>query len=269
MPLGSALALLAGPWVMAVVGWQGWWWTLSVVSMGMLAWLLWAVPPDSARAQAAPGVRMPSRKGPVTWPRRLRLTLSAGGPWLVALTFAMYSGQWLAVIGFLPSLYAQAGLPGSAAGGLTALAAAVNILGNVGSGRLLQRGTRPGPLLYAGFTIMALGSLLAFGFPEISPAWRYAGVLLFSMVGGVIPGTLFSLAVRLAPDDSTVSTTVGWMQQWSALGQFGGPPAVAWVASVAGGWHWTWAVTGACSMAGMLLAGGLVRGWRARMEEVV
>jgi MFS transporter, CP family, cyanate transporter len=79
-------------------------------------------------------------------------------------------------------------------------------------------------------------------------------VLLFSAVGGLIPGTLFSLAVRLAPSDRTVSTTVGWMQQWSSIGQFAGPPLVAWMAGAAGGWQWTWLVTGACAAAGVFLA---------------
>ena len=44
------------------------------------------------------------------------------------------------------------------------------------------------------------------------------------------------------------------MQQWSAAGQFAGPPLVAWVAGLVGGWQWTWAVTGACSLVGALLA---------------
>jgi MFS transporter, CP family, cyanate transporter len=61
--------------------------------------------------------------------------------------------------------------------------------------------------------------------------------------------------VSLAPNERTVSTTVGWMQQWSALGQFLGPPSVAWVASRAGGWQWSWLVTGGCALAGLLLAG--------------
>ncbi|MDP1565628.1 MAG: MFS transporter, partial [Polaromonas sp.] len=47
---------------------------------------------------------------------------------------------------------------------------------------------------------------------------------------------------------------VGWVQQWSALGQFFGPPLVASVAAQAGHWQWTWVVTGACSVAGLLLA---------------
>jgi MFS family permease len=82
---------------------------------------------------------------------------------------------------------------------------------------------------------------------------RYGAILGFSMLGGMIPGTLFSMAVRLAPGERTVSTTVGWVQQWSCLGQFVGPPVVAWVAHRAGGWEWTWIVTGGCAFMGMLL----------------
>jgi hypothetical protein len=124
----------------------------------------------------------------------------------------------------------------------------------------LQRGGRPQQLLYIGFGAMALGGFVAFapvwqGLPApLEAAIRYAAVLLFSMVGGLIPGTLFSLAVRLAPDERTVSTTVGWMQQLSSLGQFAGPPLVAWVAARSGGWQWSWVVTGCCAGLGLALA---------------
>lgn len=67
--------------------------------------------------------------------------------------------------------------------------------------------------------------------------------------------------MTLAPGQNTVSTTVGWMQQWSSLGQFLGPPVVAWVAMQAGGWQWTWVVTGACSVLGLWLAVLLQRAW--------
>jgi MFS transporter, CP family, cyanate transporter len=86
-------------------------------------------------------------------------------------------------------------------------------------------------------------------------------VVLFSAAGGVIPGTLFATAVRVAPSEATVSTVVGYMQQWSALGQFAGPPLVAWVATLVGGWHWTWAVTMSLCGLGFVLAfkiGGLL-----------
>ncbi|HSM21172.1 MAG TPA: MFS transporter, partial [Rubrivivax sp.] len=199
---------------------------------------------------------------PGTLASRLRLTLAAPGPWLVAVTFAMYSGQWLAVIGFLPAIYAQAGVAGGATAVLTALAAAANIAGNVGSGRLLQRGVPASRLLTAGFATMALAAVAAFagGADGGLPGWlKYGAVLCFSGVGGLIPATLFGLALRLAPGPATLSTTVGWVQQWSALGQFAGPPAVAWVASQAGGWQWTWLVTAACSALGLLLTAAIAR----------
>jgi hypothetical protein len=83
---------------------------------------------------------------------------------------------------------------------------------------------------------------------------RHLGVLLFSMVGGLIPGTLFSLAVRLTPDESSISTTVGWVQQLSAPGQFLGPPLVAWIAAGARGWQRTWVATGGCCVLGLIVA---------------
>ena len=250
MPLGTALALFCGPWVIAALGWPGWWWSLAALSAGMALWVALAVPSDAMRRAGAP---QPPGTGDHAWWQRLRLTLSARSPWLVALTFALYAAQWLAVIGFLPSVYDQAGVSGTLAGALTALAALCNVAGNIGSGRLVHRGVRPAHLLYAAFAAMALGTFIAFGLPEDRPVLRYLGVLMFSGFGGMIPATLFMLAVRFAPGEQTVSTTVGWVQQFAALGQFAGAPLVAWVAGKVGGWHWTWAVTGAACLGGALL----------------
>jgi MFS family permease len=257
MPFGTALALLTGPWVLGALGWPGWWWSLAALSAGMTVWMVLGVPSDTMRRGTTPLMNAAAAVVQERWWHRMGQTLAAPGPWLVALIFAMYSGQWLAVIGFLPSIYDQAGVAGGLAGALTAFAAACNVLGNVGAGRLMHRGVRPGRLLNAGFGAMALGAFTAFGLADAPPVLRYVGVLLFSGMGGMIPATLFMLAVRLAPSERTVSTTVGWVQQCSAFGQFAGAPLVAWVASKAGGWQWTWAVTGAACLAGVLLASRL------------
>lgn len=257
MPLGTAIALLLGVPLLEVVGWRGAWCVLALLSvMAAVALARW-VPRDLK------GVHPPDANalGP-----RLARTLSAPGPWLVALAFFLYSGQWLAVIGFLPTIYQQAGYGGGMVGALTALAAGINMAGNIGAGWWLARGARPGSVLMLAYLAMALGALVAFG-AQGHPVWQYLAVLVFSGVGGLIPGTLFGLSVGLAPDRDTVSTTVGWMQQFSALGQFLGPPMVAWVATLVGGWHWTWVVTGASSVLGMLLAGRLQAVWARQLPR--
>lgn len=254
MPLATALALLGGPLCLQAFGWRAWWWGLGALSLLMALVLARTVPAVVVAAAPRPAGR---------WIAGLRQTLTAPGPWLVAAIFAAYSGQWLAVIGFLPTIYMQAGVAAGATGVLTALAAAANIVGNVASGRALQRGVPALHLLLLGFGGMAAAAVLAFadtGGGGGAPAGlRYAAVLVFSGLGGLVPGTLFSLALRVAPGEGSVATTVGWMQQWSSMGQFVGPPAVAWVAGTAGGWQWTWALTGACSLLGGTLAWLLAR----------
>ena len=250
MPTGSALALLLGPWVIAGLNWSAWWWLLGAVAAlaGVAVWLCVPDVPPPAPAQNA---------GNDAWPQRLALTLQSPGPWLVALTFAVYSSQWLAVVGFLPTVYAELGLSAGTAGVLSACVALANVSGNILSGRLLQRGWPAQRLLTIGFASMALGAVGAYAVWQgegLPTALRFASVVMFSAVGGLIPGTLFSCALRLAPSEGTVSTTVGSMQQLSALGQFAGPPLVAWVAAMAGGWQWTWAVTTTLSLAGGVLA---------------
>ena len=253
MPTGSALAMLFGPWVIAGLNWSAWWWLLGFVAA--FAWVaVWLCVPHVQRA--TPAHNSDSDANDV-WPKRLALTLQSPGPWLVALTFAVYSFQWLSVVGFLPTVYGELGLTAGVAGVLSACVALANVSGNIMSGRLLQRGWSAQRLLSIGFACMTLGAVGAYAVWEgegLPMALRFACVVMFSAVGGLIPGTLFSCALRLAPSEATVSTTVGYMQQLSALGQFVGPPLVAWVAASVGGWQWTWAVTATLSLAGAVMA---------------
>jgi len=217
-----------------------------------MAWWAWrAIPLDQARAGAIPVKQAPTD----TWGERLRLTLSSRGPWLVAGAFGLYSSQWPAVVGFLPSVYAQAGLSGALSGALTALVCAINITGNVGAGHLLHRHWPPRRLLTIGFLAMGVTAWVAFSAVTAEqPVLRYVACLVFSALGGLVPGTMFSMAVRVAPNERTVSTTVGWIQQCSATGQFAGPPLVAWLAAQAGGWHLTWVATGSAALMGLALS---------------
>ena len=126
------------------------------------------VTPDESSHGAAPAAE--------PWHRRLAITLRAPGPWLAALTFAVYAAQWLAVIGFLPTLYQQSGWGGALGAVLTATVAAVNMVGNIWAGRLLHRGVHARTVLWSGFVAMAVGAWLAFGSATVdAPVLRYGG----------------------------------------------------------------------------------------------
>ena len=269
MPLGTSLALLVSPLVMHIGsaddGWRLLWRMLAVSALLFALLVFWRVPADKL---AQMNSIQPADPGAPSKDRQLLgLTLRSGPAWWMALSFAVYSGQWIAVVGFLPSIYAQAGVANGTAAWLTALAAGVNMLGNLAAGRLLERGARPSGLLCTGFVVMGAGATVAFGL-HAAPWLQYAAVLAFSAVGGLIPATLFSLAVKLAPRADAVSTTVGWMQQWSATGQVLGPPLVAWVAVKAGGWQWTGWVSVAFCVLGLLLAAQIQRELSRRQPEL-
>lgn len=278
MPAGTALALLLGPLATDAAGWRAWWLVLALLAAVAAAGAAWRLGRDADRdPRAADGLPAAAGTadaresagagaGPLAaeavrpgWPALLRASVGAPGPWIVGAVFACYAAQWLTVIGFLPTIHAEAGLAGAQAGALTALVALVNVVGNVAAGRLLQRGWPPCRLLHLGFGAMALGAWVGFGLPDAAPLLRHAALLLFSAVGGLIPATLFACAVRVAPGGAAVPVIVGLTIQCSALGQFAGPPLAAAWAAAHGGWSATWMATGAAAAAGALLATRLCR----------
>ena len=279
MPTGMGLALLAAPAAMAAAGWAGWWWLLALLTLAMAAMavrLLGLTDPGHPQQAPSTGPAGATRAADDAVASRSALqagsqpdvpagsllgrTLREPAPWLLALCFGAYSSQWLSVVGFLPTIYAEAGVEAALAGPLTALAALVNISGNVAGARALHRGRPPMQLLRTGYISMGLGAVLAFGLPEtFGPAARYLAVLLFSGVGGLIPATLFALSARATPQPAAMPYVIGLMTQGTGFGQVLGPPAVAWWASLHGGWSLTWMGTGLFALLGLLLTVPLAR----------
>ena len=236
MPAGMATALVVSPPVYELAGWRPVWWAIALASLAMAALLGRAVAPD-------PGGR-PTHGAFAL----IRDTLAAPRVWVLAVAFGCYAAQWIGVFGFLPTLYTEAGVALSVAGLLTAGGVAINLVGNVASGVLLQRGASRAGLVALASAGMIVGAWLCFAAP-VSFWTRYAGVLLFSAAGGLIPGTLFASTSAYAPHPRAVGTATGLMQQGSTLGQFLAPPLIAGVASASGGWHHTGWATGALALA--------------------
>ena len=246
MPTGTATALLLGPVLMAHFGWATWWETLGAIALLMALLFNMGVP---RAAVAVAGARPPAANL-----QRLRLVWRTPQVWRVALAFACYSGQWLVIIGFLPTLLQTGGMSAGLAGTIAAIASAVNIVGNIAGGRLLQKGVPSQRVLGIAFATMAAGAFVVFGTPSDTPLIvKLVAVLMFSGVGGMIPGSLFSLAVRAAPTEDTASTALGWTTQMSLLGQFSMPPIAAALATAHGSWGLTWVVTVSLCLIGILL----------------
>ena len=268
VPFGTALGMLVGPRVLAAFTWPIWWWLVAAGTAVMAAAVWVRVPADPPRSASGSGSSSAVAVLSVPWRERASLTVRSPGPWLGALTFGVYGAQWMAVIGFLPTLYAASGWTGALGATLTASVAAVNVIGNISAGVLLHHGWRAEVVVGVGFAGQVIGAFLAFAtLTESQPVVRFAGALIFSTVGGLVPGGIFALAPTLAPGESTISTTVGWIQQWSSAGQVAGPPVVAWIATALGGWQWTWAFSLACCVAGALLAARMGAYVRARLSR--
>jgi MFS family permease len=227
MPLGQAIMVLVAPLLLVPFGWRGLWianTALLVLFAALLARVTTGLP------------RSPARPASSLW-RDLGETVTAPGPLLLAAIFGSYSMQYLAVMGFLPTvLIEHEGLGTAAAGALAALAMAMNGVGNLVAGLLLQRGIRRWRLIAIASLIMGAASLGIFAV-ALPVAASYVLYLAFAGFGGMLPASVFNAVPSHAPSRHLVPMTNGLLVQGSNLGQVIGPPTVGALAAAIG-WHW-------------------------------
>lgn len=159
--------------------------------------------------------------------RRDSMTVSCDrGAVGLAITFALYSLMFFAVFSFLPVLLMERlQVTHQTAGLLSALASAVNVIGNLTAGLLLSKGFTRLALLIAACLVMGLASFGIF-LPVLPDSAAFGLCLLFSAVGGVIPAILLSSAPILAPAAGLVPIVLGLIVQGNNLGQILGPAAI-------------------------------------------
>ncbi|MCW8905712.1 MAG: MFS transporter [Sedimenticola sp.] len=232
MPAGMALSMVFTPILVATTGWRLLWVGISLFTLLWLL-LLWREGHHERRTQQPPAPPEHSLL------ENIRLTLRAPGPWLLSLSFGLYTLQWISLMAWLPSfMVEERGLSLQTTGLLTALVVAVNIPGNLTVGWLLRLGFRRWSTLLISGAGMGLAALGIFheGF---SDSTRLLLCLLFSYLGGMTPGAALSGAPAVAPTRGQIGTVNGMMVQGSHLGQLLGPPALAALATYAGGWQET------------------------------
>lgn len=251
MPFGAALAMLAAPLAMTQFGWRGYWVVLSLVTFACAA-LVWRVVP-AAQSGGVGGLRLAGE------------SLSQPGSLALTALFVFYVAQWTSVMVWLPTFVVdERGGTAAAAGFLGALMVLANVPGNLAGGWLLGRGAKRGALIVAASVAAAAcaAGMLGSWLPDGA---RFALVLAFSCVAGIIPAAIFSGVPVHARTPGHIGTTNGMVMQGAQVGQLAGPILLAWLASRFGGWGATlWGMLAfafLCALCG--LAVGRIEG-RAR-----
>jgi MFS family permease len=250
LPAGAAIVMLWTPLLTGWIGWRGIWWVNGLL---LAAYALWfARFPDLAGSAASPRAVGLSR----LW-RDIARTGRSAGPLLLSAIFGTYAFQWLAVMGFLPTLLIEEeGFAPGRASMLTAAMVGMNVPGNLAGGWLLHRGARRWKLISAASLLMGACSLAIYA-PHLPFAGRYLACLLFSLSGGLIPASVLGAAPLYAPSRDLVGTTNGLIAQGTQVGQVLGPPLLAVIVSSAGGWEAAPWLLGFSALVGAALAMGL------------
>jgi len=244
MGLGVGLAILSIPLLLQYMSWQSIWMFLGVGCL-ILASII-------VRYLKLPMVQQNTVNGD-SFAYLLKITLFHPPIILLAIIFACYTGQWLTVIGFLPSVYLSHHIDLRIAGVLTAFVSISNIVGTLMSGWLLHHGFAPKTLLKTGFFIMLLMGWVTFVVAEAVPfPLQYLSVVIFSAIGGFIPTTVFAISLYYAPKTNAIAASVGLVLQISAFTQFFIPPLSAKLVSYTHDWNSIVFVTSTLALIGII-----------------
>ena len=215
LPFGSVVMMLLGPHAIWF-GWQGLWLLNGAIVLGyavLIARLRCEEPPV---AHAAPSVL--SNVGAV---------FGTPGPVLLALAFGTYTFQYLALAGLLPALLVdRMGLSIAAAGTVSAIAVAANVFGNMSAGALVRLGVPLWSIMATAFAFVGLATLGIFS--DAAPV-ALVTVLAAASLGltGLIPGSIYAAAPRIAPTSAMLAIALGLINQLSNIGNLSGPAAMA------------------------------------------
>ncbi|MGP4994071.1 MFS transporter [Glutamicibacter ardleyensis] len=226
--LGTAIAL-------RFISWQIWWLVLAALTVIPIILILKFVSGSASGGGANARVAL----------RRIAVTAASGKIWVSGVIFGCYTVQWMAIVGFLPTVFREDGLSPILGGLFSAVVGGLNALGAIITGLLLQRGIAGKRLLLGSFVIMAVMAVLTFAidYPKTLVLVQVLCVGLFSLCGAAVPATMTRLAVDLAPEGGSAPAAMGLMQQIFNIGNFTGPMLVAWLVVLTGGWSSTWWVS--------------------------
>ncbi len=216
MPLGQFVAILLGPSIIDAVGWRGLWAVNADCCSGARAGgrggaSRGRVPAASAGAKRAPVWRNPAAV-------------------LIAVAFGTYSLQYLAVIGFLPTVYASGGWADTSAAisprsSSSATSSATSFPECCCTGRTPRHADRGGRDVDGPGCRPRLCRWSPFGL-------SYGAAIAFALLGGLLPAAVFAAVPSAARGPREIGPVTGWWcrcrtsgRSWDRRPSRSSPPA--------------------------------------------
>lgn len=248
MPSGITVMLLISPFMVNRLGWRGLWLVNAFICLVVLGLFV-------TTAMPRPHEGKPGKNTPVNLWGNLKTILTTPGLMLLGLCFLCYAGQWMALMSFLPTFFMEeVGMAKEGAALWTALAVLVNIPGNISGGFLSQKNVPRWMVLSAAFVLVTTFTVGLYS-PATPLTMRILLCLGFSLIGGLIPGTLLSAVPFHAPGRAYMGAANGLLMQGSNMGTLLMAPALAAVVGWFGGWHgapWMFAAAGLVGLSAAL-----------------
>lgn len=252
MGVGVSLAVFTIPMLLEYLSWQSIWAILGSLCL-LIAVMIKRYLYLEAVTPVQPSHPQAGTENTSFW-QIIKVTLTHPPILCLAIIFACYTSQWITVTGFLPTLYVEHGIDLKVAGALVSMVVLANLGGTFGAGMLLQGGWKPKTLLSTGFIAMLCSSLLTFAASSwLSFELQFVSAVLFSLIGGMIPTTIFAITLRYTPRANAAAASVGLVLQVSACAQFFVPPLSAALVSTTQQWAHIATVTACLSILGILM----------------
>lgn len=247
MPVGITSALLLSPTVLDAGGWRLLWQFSGIASLVACI----SVALVSRAVVLPPQVRL-KRKDIVN-------TIWRPAPFLMFGCFLTYSALFMAVTSFLPTLLLDRYPITLASTALwAAIVVAANGVGNVAAGWLLRRGYTASTLLIVSMCLMGLFTAALYS-GLLSLRLTVFSAIVFTAVGGLVPGTLFASAQRIVSTPVLAGVVIGFILQAAGLGQLIGPPLMTTMVELMDSWVAAAAYTTSVSLFGLVCALFLIR----------
>ncbi|ALH96215.1 CynX/NimT family MFS transporter [Acinetobacter equi] len=257
---GVGFAILTIPLLLDYMTWQELWVILGCVSFFIAAMIQWCV---TLKEEISISQQNSS------FLNILKITLTHPPVLCLAIIFSCYAGQWTTLVGLLPSMYVNDGLSLKTAGMLVSVVVLANLVGTFSGGSLLQRGISPSRLLNFSLISVLVANIIAFSTTKwLSFEFKYISAILSSLLGGLIPTTIFAITIQYAPRLNAIAASVGLVIQVSACAQLLIVPLSAFVVTKTQDWSSLAIISSCLCLLGLMMVYFLFQNYSSKYNKM-